>query len=75
MAKTDKDGKFKIEKIPAGKWKFQFVHEAGYIGRRDGHIKVDDKPAKWSKGRTLLVIADGKETKVGTVAVDAGVFK
>lgn len=78
MAKTDKQGKFKIKKIPGGEWTFQFRHDK-YIGSKAGQITIakgDAKPvpAKWSKGREKFKIEDGKETKIGTVTVDVSAF-
>lgn len=72
MAVTDADGKFEIANVPAGEWTFQFWHEtAGYV--RD--VKVNGKAAEWSKGRTDVKIAAGKDTDLGTVAIGAKAFE
>ena len=67
MAVTDEDGKFTIEKLPAGKWTFQFRHPMkGYLTA----VSVNNKKEKWSKGRTELEIKPGAND-LGNIVVSA----
>jgi len=61
---TDADGKFKIENVPAGKWKFRFWQEdIGYLQ----DVKVDGKAQKWKKGEVEVEIKDGETTDLGVI--------
>jgi hypothetical protein len=67
MAKTDENGKFTIENLPAGKWSFQFRHpKGGYITE----VSVKNKTEKWSKGRADLTIKAG-ENDLGDIVIPA----
>lgn len=49
MAVTDMDGKFRISKLPVGKWTFQVWHE------RNGYLSTDE----WRRGRFEMEIQRG----------------
>ena len=67
MAVTDDDGKFTIEKLPAGKWTFQFRHASkGYITE----VQVNNKKEKWSKGRMELAVKAG-DNNLGNIVLPA----
>ncbi len=71
MAATDKDGGFEIKNIPAGKWTFQFWHEAGYVDE----VYVNGKKTKWSRGRLEVEIKDGETLDLGKIEVDPKAVK
>jgi plastocyanin len=61
---TDVDGKFVIEKIPAGKWKFRFWQEEfGYIQ----DVKLGDTAKKWKRGEVEIQIKDGEVFDLGII--------
>ena len=65
VAVTDKDGKFTIKNLPAGKWTFQVWHEkAGYVSKV---INSEGKKKKWKRGRVKVTVKAGSN--------DLGVFK
>ena len=70
MAVTDKDGKFEIKNLPAGKkltlkvWQ----EKSGYIQ----DIVIDGKKAAWKKGKYVLTLKKDEEHKY---TVPAKVFK
>lgn len=67
MTVTDKDGKFTIEKLPAGEWTFQFRHPMkGYIT----DVTVNNKTEEWKKGRTKLKIKSGTND-LGNIVISA----
>lgn len=71
VAISDADGKFKIENIPPGNWKFQFWHKKiGYLKTIEvtGH-KVDGK-----RGFIETKIEDGKTLDLGTLTLPAAAF-
>ena len=71
MAVTDKDGKFEIKNLPAGKLTLKVWHEkAGYIQE----VKLDGKTAKWKRGRYALNVKDGKDMEHEYI-VDPKAFK
>ena len=58
MAVTDKDGKFEIKNLPAGKLTLKVWHEkSGYVQE----VKLDGKTEKWKRGRYILNVKDGKD--------------
>ncbi len=71
MAVSDEDGKFVIENLPAGKWRFMFWQEsAGYVRE----VTVDGKPQTWARGIVELEIKPG-QNDLGTIVVKPGLFK
>ena len=64
FATTDKDGKFKIENLPPGKWEFQTWHE------RAGYLKAKD----WQRGRFTLQIKPGETIDLGDIKLDPAQF-
>jgi plastocyanin len=71
VAITDADGKFKIENIPAGNWKFQFWHKkTGYM--RDLEVAGKDVGRR---GEVELEIANGKTLDLGKLSFPAESFK
>ena len=70
-AASDKDGKFTIKNLPAGKWTFQFWQEkAGYLQQ----VTVGGKPAEWSRGRVEIEIKPG-ENDLGQIKLAPAVFE
>lgn len=66
MAVTDKDGKFEIKNLPAGKLEFQIWHEkAGLMAA---------KP-EWKKGRFEVQVEDGADVDLKTIEVSAELFQ
>ncbi len=58
MAVTDKDGKFELKNLPAGKLKVKVYHEkCGYVKT----ASIDGKSASWKRGLYNLSLASGKE--------------
>lgn len=58
MAITDKDGKFEIKNLPAGKQTLKVWHEkAGYIQT----VTIDGQSAAWKKGRYAINMKSGKD--------------
>jgi plastocyanin len=69
FAVTDADGKFTIEKIPAGKWSFQFWHS------RSGWMKDLQQGGKTFLGRrgeAEFEIKDGETLDLGQLLIEAG---
>jgi len=63
---TDADGKFVIEKLPAGKWTFRFwQEEIGYIQ----DVKLGDTAKKWKRGEVQIDIKGGETFDLGIVKV------
>lgn len=71
VAITDADGKFKIENIPAGDWKFQFWHKkAGYLEE----IEIEGyKPDR--RGTIETTIKDGGTLELGTLKLPGDALK
>ncbi|GDY09484.1 MAG: hypothetical protein DWI21_05610 [Planctomycetota bacterium] len=70
-AVTDKDGKFKIENLPAGELEFRYWHErVGYVTKIEKI--VDGKPK--IENTVKLAIAAGKTTDVGTIKIPVARF-
>jgi plastocyanin len=66
---TDAEGKFTIENLPAGDWKFQFWHkEGGYLRK----LNVGDGLKVGRKGEVELTIAKDETNDLGamTIAID-----
>ncbi len=71
VAITDADGKFKIENVPAGNWKFQFWHKkVGYL--RDLEVTGKDVGRR---GEVELKISNGEELDLGKLQLPADSFK
>ena len=71
MAVTDEQGKFEIQNLPAGKWRFMFWQEAaGYVD----DVKIGGKPQKWSRGIVEIDIQPGKND-LGKIVVAPDLFK
>ena len=67
---TDKDGRFKIEKLPAGEWEFRFWHERlGYLPKLDGNSVRELK-----RGGTKLLISKTK-FDLGEMALRSKLFE
>ena len=67
---TDKDGKFEIKNLPAGKWQFMFWQEmAGYVAE----VKRDGQAEKWRRGTIEVEIKAGKND-VGKIVVAPELF-
>jgi len=68
FAVTDAEGKFSIEKIPAGKWSFQFWHSrCGYM--KD--LKQDGKDLVGRRGEVDFEIKDGETLDLGKLMIEA----
>lgn len=68
FAVTDADGKFSIEKIPAGKWTFQFWHS------RSGWMKdlqQDGKGITSKRGEVEFEIKSGETFDLGKLMIEA----
>ncbi len=63
-AVSDKDGKFRIENLPPGKWEFQVWQE------RTGYLETKD----WPKGRFTMEIKPG-ENDLGEIKLPPAVFR
>ncbi len=63
FAVTDKDGKFRIENIPAGEWRFQVYHTK-FITQAN----VSGKAVKWAKGQMTQKITAG-DNDLGVIKV------
>jgi len=60
MAVTDKDGKFKLSNLPAGKLTLRVWHEAtGWVKSAE----IDNKPTTWKKGKYVLELKPGAMEK------------
>ncbi len=71
MAVTDEQGKFEIQNVPAGKWRFMFWQEAaGYVD----DVEIGGKPQKWSRGIVEIDIQPG-ENDLGKIVVAPDLFK
>jgi len=71
MAVTDKDGKFELKNLPAGKVSLKVWHEAiGYVQT----VEIDNKKATWKRGRYSVAISDGKDQEHKYV-LDAKLFE
>lgn len=71
MAVTDKDGKFELKNLPAGKLTLKVWHKgAGYVQKVD----VDGKKASWKRGRYSITLKKGKDQE-HTYTLDPSVFK
>ena len=70
MAVTDKDGRFEIKNLPAGKWQFMFWQEmAGYVAE----VKRDGKAEAWRRGTIEVEIQPGKND-LGKIVVAPELF-
>jgi len=68
FAVTDAEGKFSIEKIPAGKWNFQFWHSrCGYM--KD--LTMDGKTFLGRRGEFEVEIKDGETLDLGALLIAA----
>jgi plastocyanin len=68
FAVTDAEGKFNIEKIPAGKWTFQFWHSrCGYM--KD--LKQGGKALVGRRGEVEVEIKDGETLDLGKLLIEA----
>ncbi|MDP1560067.1 MAG: hypothetical protein Q8M16_01600 [Pirellulaceae bacterium] len=68
FAVTDTEGKFSIEKIPAGKWSFQFWHSrCGYM--KD--LQQDGKVIAGKRGEVEFEIKDGETLDLGKLMIEA----
>ena len=66
VAISDETGKFTIENIPAGEWKFQFWHKkAGYLGE----IEVKDHDVDPKRGYITANIKNGETLDLGTLTL------
>ena len=67
---SNADGNFKIENVPAGKWKFQLWHKkVGFL--RD----IDVKGTKTGRrGEVELAIDNNKTLELGDLIIDAKIF-
>ena len=64
VAITDENGKFKIENIPAGDWKFQFWHKkGGYLGS----IEIEGYEPDKRRGTIETTIKGGETLDLGTL--------
>jgi plastocyanin len=71
FAVTDAEGKFTIEKIPAGTWSFQFWHSrCGYL--KD--LQQDGKTFLGRRGEGEFEIKDGETLDLGQLMIEAGVL-
>ena len=69
FAVTDASGQFSIEKIPAGKWSFQFWHSrCGYM--KD--LQQDGKKFLGRRGEVEFEIKDGETLDLGQLLIEAG---
>lgn len=71
---TDAEGQFKIENLPAGKWKFQFWHvRAGYMKdlETDSDIEID----QGRRGEFEIEIKSGETVDLGTITYSVEGFK
>jgi plastocyanin len=72
VAVSEKTGKFTIDKLPAGKWKFRVWQEkGGYVQ----NVVVDGKPENWRRGEVEVEIQDGQTTDLGVIHVPAATLK
>ena len=63
---TDANGKFIIEKIPVGKWKFRFWQETlGYLRE----VTIGGETKKWKKGEVEVTISDNQTFDLGDIRV------
>jgi len=68
FAVTDAEGKFSIEKIPAGKWTFQFWHSrCGYM--KD--LQQEGKGIAGKRGEVEFEIKDGETLDLGKLMIEA----
>jgi plastocyanin len=68
FAVTDAEGKFSIEKIPAGKWNFQFWHSrCGYM--KD--LQQGGKGIAGKRGEVEFEIKDGETLDLGKLMIEA----
>lgn len=68
FAVTDAEGKFSIEKIPAGKWSFQFWHSrCGYM--KD--LQQGGKAIAGKRGEVEFEIKDGETLDLGKLMIEA----
>jgi plastocyanin len=72
MAVSGEDGKFKIEKLPAGtELEFQVWQESsGYVD----DVKIDGKKQPWKRGRFKQTLSPG-ENDLGDIFVSSGLFE
>ena len=68
MAVTDKDGKFELKNLPAGKLTLKVWH-----GKYVQDVTIDGKSASWKRGRYQLTLKDGVDQD-HTYIVDPKVF-
>jgi len=67
---TDKNGRFKIDKLPAGEWEFRFWHERlGYLPKLDGNTVRELK-----RGGTNLRISE-TPFELGEMALRSKLFE
>jgi hypothetical protein len=66
MAVTDKDGRFSIPNLPAGKWTFQFWHEKLQFLQK---VQIDGVAKTWQRGRVEITVDSGQTTDIGTATV------
>lgn len=66
MALTDENGSFKIPKLPAGEWTFQFWHERT---RAMSDLTRDGKEMTDRRGNLTVTIEAGKTTDLGTLQI------
>jgi hypothetical protein len=68
---TDRDGRFKIQNLPVGKWDFVVVHEkSGYIKRP----QVGGKQMEWTRGTFQHEVTAG-DNVLGDIVVAAEEFQ
>ena len=71
VAISDADGKFKIENIPPGDWKFQFWHKKiGYLGM----IEIEGHEVDGRRGYVETSITSGETLDLGTITLPAEAF-
>ena len=68
---SDKDGKFKIEKLPVGELEFRYWHErAGYLIKT---VKIVDGKEKF-ENTVKIKIENGKTKDLGVIKLKADKF-
>ena len=71
MAVSDKDGRLRMEPVPAGRWTVQFWHE------KSGPISQAMRaagPVRWARGRAELDLQPG-ENDLGDILLAPGLFR